>query len=134
MLCSELRWGKSGITRPRLCPPTTPVPPHLSLLGQFSSYLSIYLNFQLYMPTSSSLAPLYQVTILKRTPPAHYIPYLPLKDIVKIHTDLAKKTILRRSLIGRQPLNTHGTTLIRAKQQGFGKTSSLLCEDAENTL
>lgn len=119
MLCSVLRWRKSGITYPCLCPPTTPFPPHLSFLGQFSSYLSLFLNFQLCTPTSSSPAPLYQVTILKGTSLAHYIPYLPLTDIVKIHTDLAKKTILRKSLKGRQPLNIHGTTTGKSKATGL---------------
>lgn len=134
-LCSALSWEKSGITC--LCPPTTRFPPHLSFLGHFSAYistypfiLSIYLSFQLYIcPSALLLHCYYLVTILKGTLLAHYIPYLPLKYMIKMHTDLAKKTILRKSLLGKRPLNICG-----AEQQGFCKTSSLPYEDEENTL
>lgn len=126
-LCSALSWGKSGITC--LCPPITRFPPHLSFLGHFSAYLStypfIYLSIYLsqfsaiYMPISSSPALPYLVTILKGTLLAHYIPYLPLKYMIKMHTDLAKKTILRKSLLGKRPLNICGTTTGRSRATGL---------------
>lgn len=105
-----------------------PIPSSLVLPGAFFSisihlsiHLSIYLSqfSTIYMPISSSPALPYLVTILKGTLLAHYIPYLPLKYMIKMHTDLAKKTILRKSLLGKRPLNICGTTTGRSRATGL---------------
>ena len=114
---------KLGKVRDQTLLPALP-PPHSLLAsssrGSFQQiYLCNYLSFQLYTPTGSFPAPPYLVTILKGTLLAHYISYLPLKYMIKIHTDLAKKTMLKKSLIGKWLLNTCGTTTGRNRATGL---------------
>lgn len=112
-LCSALGWAKSDHAPP---PSQPPIPPTL-VLPQ-GSFQHIHPSLISYIHPSALLLPHPLVTILKGTLLVYYTPYVTLKHMFKTQR-FGKNTSLRKSLIGKGPLNICRTTAGRNRGTGL---------------